>query len=174
MDWEREKHRCEKHQLVAWCMCPNRGLNLQPWHVPWPVIKPATFWYTGWPSSQLGHTGQGTCITFYLTISLTTLHWIFINVASHFNFTLFPSSSTNEQTQMTFLWTDKSFKGVVCLLSVGCCASTASDIASSTFALCFFHTQLPRRTVPPNNVLEKGHFFLSFSNHRHKWLHVNT
>ena len=34
---------CERHQLVASCMHPHWGPNLQPRHVPWLVIKLVTF-----------------------------------------------------------------------------------------------------------------------------------
>ena len=37
---EREKHWSVSH------MQPNQGPNPQPKYVPWPGIKPATFWYT--------------------------------------------------------------------------------------------------------------------------------
>ena len=37
----------EKHQLVASCMCPSRGPNQQPRHVPRLGIKSATFDFAG-------------------------------------------------------------------------------------------------------------------------------
>ena len=37
-----------KHLLVAFCMLPNWGLNLQPRHVPQPGIESAAIWFAGW------------------------------------------------------------------------------------------------------------------------------
>ena len=37
----------EKHQLAASQTCPDRILNPQPRHVPWPGIELATFWFAG-------------------------------------------------------------------------------------------------------------------------------
>ena len=45
----------EKHWLGASCTHPDRGLNPQPIYVPWPGIKPTTFWCTGWHSNQMSH-----------------------------------------------------------------------------------------------------------------------
>ena len=61
---ERERGRegereGEKHPSFDSHMCPDQGPNMQPRHVPWWGIKPATFWFIGWCSNQLGHTGQG-------------------------------------------------------------------------------------------------------------------
>ena len=45
---EGEKQQCATDQ---WFGClphtPNQGVGRQPGHVPWPGIKPATFWVTG-------------------------------------------------------------------------------------------------------------------------------
>ena len=38
----------EKHQLVAFCMSPNRGPGPQLKRVPWWGIEPATFLFAGW------------------------------------------------------------------------------------------------------------------------------
>ena len=35
----------EKHQPAAFHMHPNQETNLQPRHVPYPGIKPVTFWF---------------------------------------------------------------------------------------------------------------------------------
>ena len=40
---EREVDVRETHHLVASCMHPDWGSNLQPTYVPWPGIKPSTF-----------------------------------------------------------------------------------------------------------------------------------
>ena len=45
---ERNINVRENHQLVASCMRPDQGWNLQPSYVPWPGIKPATFCFIGW------------------------------------------------------------------------------------------------------------------------------
>ena len=44
----------EKHGSVASCTRP------QPSYVPWPGIKPATFWYLQWYSNQLSHPARVT------------------------------------------------------------------------------------------------------------------
>ena len=50
----------EKHWLVASHTHPDHGPNLQPRHVPWLGIEPATFGYSyWWHTNQLSHTGQG-------------------------------------------------------------------------------------------------------------------
>ena len=41
-EWEREKHWYER-ETPASSMCPNVQSSLQPGHVPWPGIKPASF-----------------------------------------------------------------------------------------------------------------------------------
>ena len=52
---ERNTNVPEKHPLAASCMYPDWGSYLQPRYVPWPGIKPTTFWCTGWCSNQLSH-----------------------------------------------------------------------------------------------------------------------
>ena len=58
----------EKHLLVASCRCPDQGLtrdqtcNLGRF-VPWPWIKPTTFWCMGWHSNQLGHPARARACT---------------------------------------------------------------------------------------------------------------
>ena len=42
----------EKHGLVASCMHPNWGWNLQPRYVPRPGIELTVFWYMGECSNQ--------------------------------------------------------------------------------------------------------------------------
>ena len=37
----------EKRQSVVSCMHPDRGLNPQPRHVPWPGVRPVTFGFAG-------------------------------------------------------------------------------------------------------------------------------
>ena len=54
-----ERERRNKHQLVASRMCPNHGSNLEPRYVLWPGNKLTTFWFMGWCSNPLIHTGQG-------------------------------------------------------------------------------------------------------------------
>ena len=44
---ERNTDVSEKHQLVASCMRPAWGRNVQPRHVPWPGIKPVTCQFVG-------------------------------------------------------------------------------------------------------------------------------
>ena len=48
-----------KHRLVATCMCPNQEPNLQPRHVPWLGIEPATLRFMGQHSNPLSNTSQG-------------------------------------------------------------------------------------------------------------------
>ena len=60
---EREKETSmwgEKHQSVDSRTHPEQGWNQQPRYVPWPGIKPATFWGTGWHSNQLSHPARAT------------------------------------------------------------------------------------------------------------------
>ena len=49
----------EKYWLVASHMHPDRKLNPQHRHVPWPGTEPTTFQIMGRCSNQLSHTGQG-------------------------------------------------------------------------------------------------------------------
>ena len=81
----RETLMWEKHQLVASHTHPDWGLNPQPRYVPWPGIKPATFWCTGRHSNQPCHPARAnltfkwpkwsTFMTpgFYRTVSLSYL-----------------------------------------------------------------------------------------------------
>ena len=62
VDWflEKEEGRVrhtkrEKHWLVVSHRHANQRLIPQPRYVPWPGIKPITFWCTGWCSNQLSH-----------------------------------------------------------------------------------------------------------------------
>ena len=52
---EGEEHHCEKHWPVASGTRLDRGPNLQPRHVPWPVIKPPALalWDDTRPSEPL-------------------------------------------------------------------------------------------------------------------------
>ena len=59
---ERETSMREKHQSVISRTYPNWGSNLQPKYVPWPGIKPVTFWCMGWCSNQLGHQARAQVI----------------------------------------------------------------------------------------------------------------
>ena len=67
-EWESNID-AEKHRSVASPISPDWGPNLQPRHIPWPGIKPVTFWFTGRCSNQLSHTGQG--YLGFLSISIT-------------------------------------------------------------------------------------------------------
>ena len=48
---EGEKYQCMRDTSIG-CLshAPNWGPGLQPRHVPWLGIKPATFWFAGWCS----------------------------------------------------------------------------------------------------------------------------
>ena len=55
---ERERETSVQERnilLVAFCMCPNWGLNLPPRYVLWPGIEPTTFWHMGRCFNQLSH-----------------------------------------------------------------------------------------------------------------------
>ena len=53
-------------------MCSDWGVNLQPKHVPWPGIKPVTFWCTGRCSNQLSHLARDDVIYLICIIIITT------------------------------------------------------------------------------------------------------
>ena len=76
--WERERERNidvrEEHWLLASCMCPNWGINPQPRHVPWPGIKPMTFWFTG------PHQPGWVLIFFFLSIFYWLCYHSFPNI----------------------------------------------------------------------------------------------
>ena len=48
---EREEHQCVKETSIS-CLSttPYWGPGLQPRHVPWLELEPATFWFTGYHS----------------------------------------------------------------------------------------------------------------------------
>ena len=47
---EGQKHQCERETSTGCLLyAPWLGPNLQPWHVPWLRIKPATFHFVGCP-----------------------------------------------------------------------------------------------------------------------------
>ena len=47
-DKERKKHRCMRDTSISCLLhAPNRGPGLQPRHVPWLGVEPATFQFTG-------------------------------------------------------------------------------------------------------------------------------
>ena len=62
MERRKERER-KKHWLVASCMHPVQGPNLQPRCVPWPGIEPATFHIVDNAQPIEPHTGQG-CFSF--------------------------------------------------------------------------------------------------------------
>ena len=64
----RENHQCEKHRSIASHMCCDRGLNLQPRHVSWQGLEPASLQFMGQCSHQLSHTSQG-CLFFFQSAS---------------------------------------------------------------------------------------------------------
>ena len=67
----------EKYQLVASCICPDRGLNSQPSYVPWLEIKPTTFWCTGWCSNQLSHLAREVnCFLKKLVVVICNVHTV--------------------------------------------------------------------------------------------------
>ena len=59
---ERERRKNsdvrEKPGFIASCIYPDQGLNPKPRYVPWPGIKPATFWCTGEHYKQLSLRGD--------------------------------------------------------------------------------------------------------------------
>lgn len=98
---------------------------------------------------------------------------LFINVASHFNFTLFPPPQLRNGKMMAFyklagFQRGDTKKGLIRHLS-----DNARNIVLLTFAFCFLHNWLPRRKFHPNMYLRKDILFLSFSNLRHRWLYAN-
>ena len=52
---KRRREKREKRWSVASYMHPNWGSNPQPRYVPWPGIKPTTFWCIGRCSNQLSY-----------------------------------------------------------------------------------------------------------------------
>ena len=46
-----EKHHCVRDTSASWLLhTPSWGPDLQPRHVPWLGIEPATLWFVGWCS----------------------------------------------------------------------------------------------------------------------------
>ena len=70
---EREKPQCGRGTSIS-CppYAPQRGIDPQPRHMPWPRIEPATLQFVGQHSSQLSHTGQG---CFWLILRFSLYHW---------------------------------------------------------------------------------------------------
>ena len=48
----------EKQGSAASLICPDQGLNLQPWNVLWLRIEPTTFWCKGQCSNKLSHSAR--------------------------------------------------------------------------------------------------------------------
>ena len=63
---ERERDRCEREtSIYCFLYAPthlDQGVNLQPRHIPWLGIKPATFWCTTGCSNQLRHVARAKAI----------------------------------------------------------------------------------------------------------------
>ena len=82
----------EKHLSAVSCLSPNQGWNLQPRHVPWPGIQPATFQCTRWWPNQLSQPTRNS-LTVYIEnwINLTSKNIIYINISSFcFSYKWFP------------------------------------------------------------------------------------
>ena len=69
---EREKPQCGRGTSIS-CppYAPQRGIDPQPRHMPWPRIEPATLQFVGQHSSQLSHTGQGCFLADFKIFSLS-------------------------------------------------------------------------------------------------------
>ena len=109
-DGERERKKKntdvrDKHRSVASSTHPDRGLNPQPRHMPWPGITPATFWCTGQHCNKLGHPVRATDSTFILSW-YTVIQYvknITVYLVTPMSFFLHLFISTNSFTQMNFL-----------------------------------------------------------------------
>ena len=109
-DGERERKKKntdvrDKHRSVASSTHPDRGLNPQPRHMPWPGITPATFWCTGQHCNKLSHPVRATDSTFILSW-YTVIQYvknITVYLVTPMSFFLHLFISTNSFTQMNFL-----------------------------------------------------------------------
>ena len=110
-EWWRERERKkntdvrDKHRSIASSTHPDRGLNPQPRHMPWPGITPATFWCTGQHCNKLSHPVRATDSTFILSW-YTVIQYvknITVYLVTPMSFFLHLFISTNSFTQMNFL-----------------------------------------------------------------------
>ena len=68
---EKQLHKKET-SISCFAHAPNWWFGLQPRHVPWSGIKPATFCFTGWPSTLWATPVRGVMVCTSLTMWLNS------------------------------------------------------------------------------------------------------
>ena len=76
---DRQKHGCDRETGTSHLLYPTwRRTDLQPTHVPWAGMNPATLWFMQWHSNQLSHEARVHFCTFNTHLSVISLHtWHF-------------------------------------------------------------------------------------------------